>query len=192
MLEEAKDDVDPPAYWMNRINTEIHWKTVFHRNIVTIKENKLKEFNFKILYNLLPVKRNLFLWKLRPNDLCEVCNCVEDLHHAFITCKLNQVFYQKLTWMIKKKFNIDIDKYRHVILLKLYDHSVLDEIITIALWAIYKLIVQRNLNGVDNRKHKLWYTFCNEISIRLELNQMCVKNGKKTLYNIPKDLNCFM
>ena len=94
--------------------------------------------------------------------------------------------------MIKKKFNIDIDKYRHVILLKLYDHSVLDEIITIALWAIYKLIVQRNLNGVDNRKHKLWYTFCNEISIRLELNQMCVKNGKKTLYNIPKDLNCFM
>ena len=62
MLEEAKDDVDPPAYWMNRINIEIHWKTVLNRNIVKIKENELKEFNFKILYNLLPVKRNLFLY----------------------------------------------------------------------------------------------------------------------------------
>ena len=84
LLEENKGEIELPVYWTKRINKEVNWKNVFIRSIVKVKENKLKEFNFKILYNLIPTKINLFLWKLRNDDICEVCKTVEDLQHTFI------------------------------------------------------------------------------------------------------------
>ena len=163
----------------------------FIRSIVKVKENELKEFNYKILYNLIPTKRNLFLWKLRNEDICEVCKTVEDLQHTFIYCQLNHYFYSKLKYMILKKFDLELSL-NDDILLKLYSDSMIDDIITIALWSIHKLVMLRNVTGKDDREKKLWHLFCNEISIRLEINKVYEKKGKALLYNIPCDLNLFM
>ena len=191
LLEENKGEIELPVYWTKRINKEVNWKNVFIRSIVKVKENKLKEFNFKILYNLIPTKRNLFLWKLRNDDICEVCKTVEDLQHTFIYCQLNHCFYSKLKYMILKKFDLELSL-NDDILLKLYSDSMIDDIITIALWSIHKLVMLRNVTGKDDREKKLWHLFCNEIFIRLEINKVYAKKGKALLYNIPCDLKLFM
>ena len=105
----------------------------------------MKEFNFKILYNLIPTKRNIFLWKLRNDDICEVCKSVEDLQHTFVYCQLNHYLYSKLKHMILKKFDLELPL-SDDILLKLYSDSTIDDIITIALWSIHKLVMFEKRN----------------------------------------------
>ena len=120
LLEENKVEIELPVYWPKRIDKEVNsWKSVVIRIIVKVKENKLKEFNFKIIYNLIPTKRNLFLWKLRNDDICEVCKSVEDLQHTFVYCQLHHYFYSKLKHIILKKFDLDLP-INDDILLKLY------------------------------------------------------------------------
>ena len=54
-------------FWENKINNDVDWSKVFKRYLILIKENKLRQFNFKFLYNLLPVRKNLLKWSL-AND----------------------------------------------------------------------------------------------------------------------------
>ena len=50
-----------PPYWENIIEINMDWNQVFKRNLKDIKENRLKQFNFKMLYNLISTKRMLFV-----------------------------------------------------------------------------------------------------------------------------------
>ena len=49
LLEENKGEIELPEYWTKRIDKVVNWKSVFIRSIVHVKENKSKEFNFKII-----------------------------------------------------------------------------------------------------------------------------------------------
>ena len=45
-------------FWENEFEVDIDWPKVFKRYFIYItKENKLRQFNFKLLYNLLPVRK---------------------------------------------------------------------------------------------------------------------------------------
>ena len=85
ILSQEGNLVEGPPYWANLIDSNINWSNVYKRNLKDIKDNKLTQFNFKLLYNLLLVKRKLFLWQLCNTDTCEACTCREDLYHALLT-----------------------------------------------------------------------------------------------------------
>ena len=191
ILSQEGNLVEGPSYWANLIDSNVNWNNVYKRNLKDIKDNKLKQFNFKLLYNLLPVKRKLFLWQLCNTDTCEACTCREDLYHALLTCKLNTSFFVKLVDLIKHVYNVDleIDSFS---LLKIHEEKNIDDILTIAFWIIYKMIVLRNETGKDERSKRLWYLFLKEIKISLEINNVFVKLGKKKLYRLPDDLNMYI
>ena len=71
-----------------KLNVDIDWSMVFERNLSQIRESKLREFNLKLLYNILPVRSNLFKWGISTDDVCPKCNIKKDMNHAFIECKL--------------------------------------------------------------------------------------------------------
>ena len=50
------------AFIGEKNNLAIDWSTVFKRNLEHIRESKLREFNLKLLYNIMPVRSNLFDW----------------------------------------------------------------------------------------------------------------------------------
>ena len=158
ILSQEGNLVEGPSYWAHLIDINVNWSNVYKRNLKDIKDNKLKQFNFKLLYNLLPVKRKLFLWQLCNTDTCEACTCREDLYHALLTCKLNTYFFVKLVDLIKHVYNVDleIDSFS---LLKIHEEKNIDDILTIAFWSIYKMIVLRNETGKDERSKRLWYLF---------------------------------
>ena len=189
LLTDERID-DGPAYWANLVNNPIDWKTVFQRNLKNIKENKLKQFNLKLLYNLIPTKRKLFLWQLSNSDTCEVCNTKEDLIHAFLYCKLNLSFFEKLFTMVKRVYKVD-PCFDVNILLKNYKEKQIDDIITIALWSIYKMLILRNEYGKEERKKKLWFTFLKELKLRIHINNAFLKKGKKEMYNLPAILEMY-
>ena len=70
-------------YWEKYLDKDIDWPNCLKRNLVNMQENKLKEFHFKILYNLIPVRKNILKWNFSPDDLCKSCNESEDIIHAF-------------------------------------------------------------------------------------------------------------
>ena len=81
------------------------WEVCFERNLVQVKENKLREFNFKVMYNLLPEKRNLYKWRFSEDAKCITCQVDEDITHALVTCRLNKNLKKYITWLIKKVFH---------------------------------------------------------------------------------------
>ena len=175
-------------YWENKIGINIAWENCFARNLVKVKENKLKEFNFKVLYNLLPVKRNLCKWKISDDSQCNVCHVDEDIIHALITCRMNRSFWKYIYWVCQKVFHISID-INVSLLLKINEKEDIDDFMNIAFWCIYKLIILRNHKGKDDREHRLKYLFVSELRRRLEVNQLC---SGRPLFNLPNDLFAFV
>ena len=93
--------------------------------------------------------------------------------------------------LVKHVYNVDleIDSFSF---LKIQEENNIDDILTIAFWSIYKMIVLRNETGKDERSKRLWYMFLKEIKIRLEINNTFVKMGEKKLYRLPDDLNVYI
>ena len=54
------------------------------------------------------------------------------------------------------------------------------------------MIVLSYETGKDERSKRLWYLFLKETKIRLEINDVFVKLGKKKLYRLPDDLNVYI
>ena len=166
-------------FWEHKLGVDVDWQTVFKSNLVDIKENKLREFNVKILYNLLPVRRNLYKWGVTKDGFCLHCNVEEDIVHAFITCEMNTAFLNHVKYVIEYTFDTDI-KIDAMSLLNTdhYEHSL---VVRIAFWCIYKQILERNKTGKDKRSVNLRYVFAREISSRVEINELMRKGNDKRL-----------
>ena len=56
------------------------------KKFCNIKEIKLEEFYFKVLHDILPCQANLARWKIREDDLFDVCGEVQDIKHFLFDC----------------------------------------------------------------------------------------------------------
>ena len=177
-------------YWENKFNFQADWASVFSHNLAHIKENKLREFNLKLLYNLLPVRSNLFKWGLISDDLCPSCKIKEDIVHAFIECKLNTNFLTYLKSVLQNVYAASIRHINILHLLKIEFEKQYNLILTVAFWCIYKLILERNKSGNDKRSCALKNLFVREINMRIEIQfdkkQRGVINKNEQL--LPKEL----
>ena len=132
-------------FWRERLETDIDWPSDFNRNLVFVSGNRLREFNFKLLYNLLPERKNLYKWGLADDEYCPHCHMTEYIVHAFMEYDLNKPFYEFLKQVVKLTFNIhfEIDT---PYLIKTNTDKELDIVMTIALFSIYKTIINRVTN----------------------------------------------
>ena len=60
---------------------------------IFLKENKLKEFRWKLLQFIVPTKVLLHKWKIADSNLGHICNIEEDYYHYFIACDYLSNFY---------------------------------------------------------------------------------------------------
>ena len=172
-------------YWEKKLNVDIDWSKVFKRNLAQIRESKLREFNLKLLYNLLPVRSNLFKWGISNDDVCPTCNIKEDMNHAFIECKLIEPFIKHIKEILRDIIQSkDTDAQYPTPILKIDCESHCILFFTIAFWTIYKLIVKRNITGIDKRKVASKQNLHREIIKRME-SKLNLKMNRKLL---PKEL----
>ena len=139
------------------------------------------------MYNLLPVRKNLYKWNFITDGKCQHCDKEEDTLHAFIECDLNKQFFSYLTTIIKLTYDVDCEISK-MHLLKTHKETELDMLLSIAFWCIYKYIVLRNKTGTDCRESSLKYLFEREICKRIEENM----NTNKKYHNLPKQLMYIM
>ena len=63
------------------------WRNVYKQKLTDIRIPKLREFNFKILNNIVPSGCLLHKWKSKISDKCEHCNSPENTEHMLFSCK---------------------------------------------------------------------------------------------------------
>ena len=103
---------------------------------------------------------------------------------------MNDMFFRKFTQMVQNVYNINVE-INIFTLLKINTDQKINDILTLAFWSIYKLIVIRNNLGKDERKNKLWFMFLKEIYSRMQINDYLSNEGKQTLYNLPNALKMY-
>ena len=57
------------------------------QKLLSVKIVKLKEFNFKLLNNIVPCGNVLSKWKTNISKYCDVCNEIETTKHMLFDCK---------------------------------------------------------------------------------------------------------
>ena len=63
------------------------------------KDNKLREFGYKILHRVLVTNKGLKKFKITNDDLCDQCKTPDSLEHTFLQCPANVKFYYEiLSW----------------------------------------------------------------------------------------------
>ena len=98
--------------WNNNF-IDLNWPKIFNKCNKTTPDTKLKWFQIRLLYRVLPTNRFLFLRKIKNSETCDLCqNDVETLEHMFFDCDIVKIFWQNIT----DKF---IDKLPHANLLNL-------------------------------------------------------------------------
>ena len=85
-----------------------------------MKENQVKQFNFKLLHSVLPFKDNLFKWKIAPDMVSKYCNEPESSLHMY-----HQVidFWKRIHRLVLNLFkhdDISIDE--QLIVIGIYKH----------------------------------------------------------------------
>ena len=115
---------------------------IFTQKVKNEPEIKLKEFNFKLLHGILPCNKNLFKWKLKSSDMCDVCEHSQSIEHLLFNCIYVQPLWEKVNCILNTNINFQT-------LLGLNNVTIFYHIPTIISFLIYKEWLLQSLN---NRK----------------------------------------
>ena len=77
-------------------SNDIHWKNYFKQIKFMCKENKLKEFYFKLVHRILVSKKELHLFGVSNNSNCTYCGQPDSISHTFIECHHSKKFFQNV------------------------------------------------------------------------------------------------
>ena len=88
-----------PKRWEKTLTSEnINWKKTFQMVRETAKENKMREFHFKVIYRIFVTKKELFRFKIKEDGDCIYCGETDSIDHTLINCHFRKSFIKALQW----------------------------------------------------------------------------------------------
>ena len=158
ILKQKHESPNLETFWTDKFgDIEIDFKCVYHHKIVGIKDIKLAETNFKILYNILPCGEKLVKWKKIESAECSVCNAIENVTHLIYNCN-----YSKQIWaMVNNVLGINVTL-QDVIL---GNNISIEEnfIVSLIVYLIYKEWLTLSFKGKGRTQYVNWRYLKNEL-----------------------------
>jgi hypothetical protein len=122
-------------------------------------ENKLKEFNLKLMAQILPCNTNLSKWRLRDSAKCDLCSEDQTIRHLLFLCAR-----AKTMWKIfEHVYRMNID-YRDIVC-GINDKDV-HYVITIIAFLLYKEWLLESLNNKSREQSFPIHFFISELRLR--------------------------
>lgn len=141
------------------------------------KEIKLKEFNFKMIYGILPCNKNLCKWRIRSTDTCDTCTEVQTIEHLLFQCQYVKPIWKK----VDSIFKVNLTFYK---ILGLDSNFDLNSVVTLVSFLIYKEWLLLSYKG-HRRSNTLSFTyFKHEMCLRLKIYSKCISISKSHQDNI--------
>ena len=128
------------------LDNDFVWQDVFLFKLKQIRNNKVKQFNFKMIHRFIASKENLYKWQIVNNNLCNSCGQVDSTFHFMLYCKDVTLFWKIICNLIFNLFQIEITIDPKIIVIgkdignKKY--SLLNVILNYAQYSIYKCYVK--------------------------------------------------
>ena len=124
------------------------WKKIYSLPFVVTIETKIREFQYKLLNDIVFTNEKLFRFKMIDSPLCSFCKKdVESLEHLLFHCNFVESFWKTFTsWLTNQ--NITLETLTLVnILFGVYnedeDNIILNHLILMAKFHIYKCKLTR-------------------------------------------------
>ena len=161
------------------INEE-DWESIF---LIpkTVMNTKIRAFQYKVLFNLIPC--NMYLKKIQRSDTdrCDQCGALDDPIHYFYECEQMETFWSRFNNWWKNMMDIELNLNRKVILVGCIDNidkvDTLNACILIAKWHIYK-------NRLNNDRI-FFYKFLCELKYALIIEKkIALRNNNLQKYNM--------
>ena len=106
---------------------------VFKQQLCSRIEIKLREFNLKLLYGILPCNVNLVKWRKKDSDLCDICDCVQTIKHLLFDCHRANILWK----LVEATFDITL-KYCNIVCGIENISSDICNIVTLLSFLLYK------------------------------------------------------
>ena len=82
--------------WNDKFD-DLHWNDIYYKCFKTSKDTKLKWFQLRLLYRILPTNRYLKLMNIKEQDTCNFCGeHRETIEHLFWDCNIVTDFWKDL------------------------------------------------------------------------------------------------
>jgi hypothetical protein len=127
---------------------EEEWKIIFKIPHI-LKDTKIRTFQYKLLFNLIP--RNLYLHRIKKSDTnrCDTCQKLDDIAHYFHECQSLKSFWNSFTQWWKNMTNEQINLDSKIITVGITEmqtkNQLLNACILLAKWHIYKNKLNQSL-----------------------------------------------
>ena len=84
------------------------WKNKFSFIYESTRDNKLRQFSFKLLHRITTTKKELFRFRLTDDGTCTFCPNADSIEHTFINCVSTISFYSKALSWFNRVNNTDV------------------------------------------------------------------------------------
>ena len=85
-------------------NTKDLWRNIYDQKLKVFKIPKIKEFNYKLLNNIVPCGQTICKFNANISNKCKLCNDIESVHHMLYGCpSINRIWKE---FSVKLKCNI--------------------------------------------------------------------------------------
>ena len=117
------------------------------------------------MHGILPCNLNLWRWRIKSNNLCDVCLDIQSIQHLLFDCK-----YVKQLWqLLGTVFNTTID-YDVILGLK---NQTISFIVTLVSFCVYKEWLLCSLDGKSRKQCMNWSFYRSELLLRLDIYNKC-------------------
>jgi hypothetical protein len=127
--------------WNNQKLTYDNWKEIFKITSV-LRDTKIKTFQYKVLFNLIPCNKYLKRIAKSDTDICNACNKLDDINHYLCECQEVRSFWNGFTKWWRNITGAEIVLDTKSIILGIYENrnknEQLNACVILAKWHIYK------------------------------------------------------
>ena len=153
------------AYLQNQV-TSVDENYIFNIKVKLEKENKIKEYNFKLLHGILPCNRNLKVWRIKESDACDLCGIPQNIKHLLYDCVYIKPVWEKVTDI----FNVDMS---FSVILGEDSKCPYNNVISVVGFLIYKCWLLASLEGKDRNHSSILLDIKSELLTRIKIYQNC-------------------
>ena len=87
------------AWKVNYADTYTEWNNNFSFIYHSTRDNKLRQFSFRLLHRIIVTKKELLKFRLTDNATCIFCPNLDSIEHTFLHCSEIKSFYSEaLVW----------------------------------------------------------------------------------------------
>jgi hypothetical protein len=155
------------------------WKEIFTLT-KDINHTKMRAFQYRVLFNLIPCNWYLNKIKRSGTDKCPLCNLLDDITHYFYECNETRVFWNGFLNWWKQMTGDEIKLNKTVIIVgyleKYVNSTLLNVCIVLAKWNIYRSKLDQS--------NPFFYKFLCDIKYNMKIEKIiALKNNKLMKYN---------